>query len=77
MEHLKPCKWTEEETKLLIELAHRKETVPTIARELGRHLASVKRRARELGLPLLPRPQSDMAKPPRLGPVCPGEQTLK
>ena len=55
MEYLKPRKWTEEETKLLIELAHRKKTVPTIARELGRHLASVKRRARELGLLLLPR----------------------
>ena len=34
MEPLKPRKWTEEETKLLIELAHRKETAPTIAREL-------------------------------------------
>jgi len=46
----KPRKWTEEETKLLIELAQRKERVPAMARELGRHIASVKRRARELGL---------------------------
>ena len=53
MESAKPRKWADEETKLLIELAHRKESVRTIARELGRHIASVKRRARELGV-LLP-----------------------
>jgi hypothetical protein len=53
MEPAKPRKWTEEETKLLIELAQRKERVPAMARELGRHIASVRRRARELGL-LLP-----------------------
>ena len=54
MEPAKPRKWADDETKLLIELAHRKESVPAIARELGRHIASVKRRAHELGL-LLPR----------------------
>ena len=53
MEPAKPRKWTEEETRLLIELARRKERVPAMARELGRHIASVRRRARELGL-LLP-----------------------
>jgi hypothetical protein len=53
MEPAKPRKWADEETKLLIELAYRKESVPAIARKLGRHIASVKRRARELGL-LLP-----------------------
>jgi len=53
MESAKPRKWADEETKLLMELAHRKESVRAIARELGRHIASVKRRARELGL-LLP-----------------------
>ena len=53
LEPAKPRKWTEEETKLLIELAQRKERVPAMARELGRHIASVRRRARELGL-LLP-----------------------
>jgi hypothetical protein len=53
MEHAKPRKWTEEETKLLLELAQRKEGVPAMAKELGRHIASVRRRARELGL-LLP-----------------------
>jgi hypothetical protein len=54
MEPAKPRKWTEEETKLLIELAQRKERVPAIAREIGRHIASVRRRALELGLPLPP-----------------------
>ena len=53
MELAKPRKWTEEETKLLIALAQRKERVPAMARELRRHIASVRRRARELGL-LLP-----------------------
>jgi hypothetical protein len=37
----KTREWTEEETKLLIELAQRKERVPAMARELGRHIASV------------------------------------
>ena len=54
VEHAKPRKWTEEETRLLIELAQRKERVPAMAREIGRHIASVRRRARELGLPLPP-----------------------
>ena len=39
-----------EETKLLIELAQRRQRVPVMARELGRHIASVRRRALELGL---------------------------
>ena len=52
MEPAKTREWTEEETKLLIELAQRKER-PAMARELGRHIASVRRRALELGL-LLP-----------------------
>jgi hypothetical protein len=54
MEPTKTREWTDEEIKLLIKLAQRKERVPTMARELGRHIASVRRRARELGL-LLPR----------------------
>ena len=45
----KTREWTEEETKLLIELAQRKERVPAMARELGRHITSVRRRALELG----------------------------
>jgi hypothetical protein len=52
-EPTKPRKWTDEETNLLIALAQRKERVPAMARELRRHIASVRRRARELGL-LLP-----------------------
>ena len=54
MEPAKPRQWTEEETKLLIELVQRKERVPAMAREIGRHIASVRRRAREIGLPLPP-----------------------
>ena len=54
----KTREWTEEETKLLIELAQRKERVPAMARELGRHIASVRRRALELGL-LLPQGRSE------------------
>jgi hypothetical protein len=54
MEPTKTREWTDEEIKLLIKLAQRKERVPAMARELGRHIASVRRRARELGL-LLPR----------------------
>ena len=54
MEPAKTREWTEEESKLLIELAQRKERVPAMARELGRHIASVRRRARELGLRLPP-----------------------
>ena len=58
MQLAKTREWTEEETKLLIELAQRKERVPAMARELGRHIASVRRRALELGL-LLPQGRSE------------------
>jgi hypothetical protein len=51
-------RWTEEETKQLIELSRRKERVSAMARELGRHIASVRRRARELGL-LLPQDRGE------------------
>ena len=54
MEPTKTREWTEEEIKLLIEFAQRKERVSAMARGLGRHIASVRRRARELGL-LLPK----------------------
>ena len=47
MDSAKPRKWTEEETKLLIELAQRKEGMPAMATELGRHVASVRRRGPE------------------------------
>jgi hypothetical protein len=53
MEPTKIREWTDEEIKLLIKLAQRKERVPAMARERGRHIASVRRRARELDL-LLP-----------------------
>jgi transposase-like protein len=54
METAKTRKWTDEETKRLIELAHRKEGVAAIAKELGRHIASIRLRARQLGLLLPP-----------------------
>jgi hypothetical protein len=53
MKPTKPRAWTEDEVKLLIELAHLKVAVPEIAKRLGRYTASVKRRADRLGV-LLP-----------------------
>jgi len=53
MKPAKPRVWTEDETKILIELAHLKTSAPVIAKQLARHTASVRRRARQLGL-LLP-----------------------
>jgi hypothetical protein len=50
MELAKPRVWTEDEIKLLIELARLKTSAPSIAKQLGRHLASVRRRAYQLGL---------------------------
>ena len=45
--------WTEDEVKLLIELAQLKRSAPKIAKQLGRHTSSVRRRAYQLGLVLL------------------------
>jgi hypothetical protein len=53
MKPTKPRAWTEDEVKLLIELAHLKMDATNIAKKLGRYTASVKRRAWQLGL-LLP-----------------------
>jgi hypothetical protein len=53
MEPAKLRVWSEDEIKLLIELAHLKTSAPAIAKQLGRHTASVRRRAHQLGL-LLP-----------------------
>ena len=50
----KPRIWTEDEIKLLMELAHLKTSAPVIAKQLGRYTASVRRRARQLGFPLPP-----------------------
>ena len=50
IEPAKPRVWTEDEIKLLIELAHMKTSAPSIAKQLGRHTASVRRRAYQLGL---------------------------
>ena len=48
----KPRVWAEDEIKLLIELAQLKTSAPSIAKQLGRHTASVRRRAYQLGLML-------------------------
>jgi hypothetical protein len=50
MKPTKPRVWTEDEIRLLIELAHLKIAAPEIARQLGRYTASVKRRAERLGV---------------------------
>jgi hypothetical protein len=52
MESAKPRGWTEDEIQLLVELARLKISVPAIAKQLGRHTASVRRRAYQLGLVL-------------------------
>jgi hypothetical protein len=52
MELTKTRVWTEDEIKLLIELAHQKTSALAIAKKLGRHTASVRRRAHQLGLVL-------------------------
>ena len=49
-EPAKPRVWTEDEIKLLIELAQLKTSAPLIAKQLGRHTASVRRCAYQLGL---------------------------
>jgi hypothetical protein len=54
MKPQKPRDWTEEEIKVLIKLVHQKKSALMIAKELGRHLASVKRRALKMGF-VLPR----------------------
>jgi hypothetical protein len=48
----KPRVWTEDEVKLLIELAQLKRSAPKIAKQRGRHTSSVRRRAYQLGLVL-------------------------
>jgi hypothetical protein len=52
MESAKPRGWTEDEIQLLVELARLRTSAPAIAKQLGRHTASVKRRAYQLGLVL-------------------------
>jgi hypothetical protein len=54
MKPTKPRVWTDDELKLLIELAYLKKSAPVIAKQLGRYTASVRRRARQLGFPLPP-----------------------
>jgi hypothetical protein len=46
----RPKQWTEAEVRFLKTLARRKIRAEEIARELGRHVGSVKKKARELRL---------------------------
>ena len=46
----RPKEWTESELKRLKVLAKRKMTADIVAELLGRHVGSVKRKAREIGL---------------------------
>jgi len=50
MEPAKPRVWTEDEVKLLLELAQLRTSAPLIAKQLGRRTSSVRRRAWQLGL---------------------------
>ena len=52
MQPAKPRVWTADEIELLVELAQLKTSAPLIAKQLGRHTASVRRCAEELGLVL-------------------------
>lgn len=49
----KPQQWTEAELDRLQTLARRKVSAKNIAKALGRHIGSVKSKARELGVMLL------------------------
>ena len=46
----KPREWTDQETLRLTALARHKIDAGEIAHELGRHVISVRKKARELGL---------------------------
>jgi IS30 family transposase len=53
MKLAKPQQWTEAEVDRLKTLARRKVSAKDIARALGRHVGSVKSKARELGMMLM------------------------
>jgi hypothetical protein len=59
----RPKEWTGKEIDRLVSLARRKATASDIAKELGRHVGSIKRMARQLSLPLVKRkPLHDACK---------------
>ncbi len=55
MKPSKPREWTDQETRRLTALARQKIGAGEIAHELGRHVTSVRKKARELGLLLAKR----------------------
>ena len=58
MTRTSPEQWTEAEMRRLKAFARRKVSADDIARALGRHIGSVKRKARELGLLLFKKAKS-------------------
>jgi hypothetical protein len=54
MKSLRPREWSKQEAQRLTALARQKTCAGDIARELDRHVTSVRKKARELGL-LLPK----------------------
>jgi hypothetical protein len=50
MRDQKPKDWTDKELKRLVQLANEGTSSVAIAKELGRYVASIKRKARSLGL---------------------------
>ena len=54
-----PKEWTDEEVRVLTRMARQNLTSSEIASALGRHVASVKRMAQVLCLPLAKRPKPD------------------
>ena len=59
--------WTEAETTRLRALARKKVSAEDIAKSLGRHTGSVKRKARELGVVLLKKPRQKILTTVELG----------
>lgn len=59
MKSSRPKEWTDEEVRVLTRMAQQNLTSSEIAGALGRHVASVKRMAQVLCLPLAKRPKPD------------------
>ena len=53
MKRARPQRWTEAEVRRLKALVNRKVSADDIAKPLGRHVGSVRTKARELGLIVL------------------------
>ena len=62
---LRPKEWAESELHRLRALAKKKVTADIVAELLGRHVGSVKKKAREIGLILSKNMKSSQAGAPR------------